>query len=173
MLRILSIIWLVLGILAIVLMKRKEKDSRYSECSCGDHKKLKKVVKLGSMKDCPNCRIGLKSWKFWSMWLMIFCSACFGIFMVNTYKPLGSLYYDDLYLTFVGGMGSVANGFSRFFWATMMDYQGFKKAYGALLILHVIVACSFYYVIKVKALYIIWVCLAYFCYGGHFSMFAT
>lgn len=69
---------------------------------------------------------------------MLYGSMFYGLFLVNAFKNFGSKKIsDDGFLTLVGGIGGAMNGLSRLFWASLMDKYGFKRIYGALLILQV------------------------------------
>jgi hypothetical protein len=43
----------------------------------------------------------------------------------------------------------------------------------SILIIQVAISSTIYFAINYKSLYIVWVCLSYFCLGGHFSVFPT
>lgn len=61
----------------------------------------------------------------------------YGLFLVNAFKNFGQSKINDGFLTLVGGIGGAMNGLSRLFWASLMDYFGFKRIYGTLLLLQV------------------------------------
>ena len=72
---------------------------------------------------------------------MLFGSMFYGLFVVNAFKNFGlENIHDDRFLTITGGIGAGMNGVSRFLWASLIDFFGFKKIYASLLILQV----SFY-----------------------------
>ncbi len=56
-----------------------------------------------------------------------------------------------------------------------MDYFGFKRIYGALLLLQVCLSASIYFTSSdnLKIMYLFWVGLSLSCEGGHFSIFPT
>lgn len=57
----------------------------------------------------------------WHLWILVVFSSCFGFFIAANFKAYGSNVddFDDSYLTTVGAIGAVLNGFSRAFWATL------------------------------------------------------
>lgn len=65
----------------------------------------------------------------------------------------------------------MGNGLSRFGWATLLDKFNFKCLYTTLLIINACLALTFYYAVLVPQLYMVYVFLAYVCYGGHLGMF--
>ena len=69
---------------------------------------------------------------------MMGCSLFYGVFLVNSFKTFARSNMSDGYLTLVGGIGGAMNGVSRFIWALMLDFFGFPKVYGLLLIIQVI-----------------------------------
>lgn len=65
----------------------------------------------------------------------------------------------------------MGNGVSRIFWATMLDKFDFKCLYTALLILNGFLAMTVNYAVQIPQVYMLYVFLAYVCYGGHLGMF--
>lgn len=49
--------------------------------------------------------------------------------MASVYKVVAQDTLSDRTLTIAGAIGSVCNGGSRIFWATLQDTYGFKKIY--------------------------------------------
>jgi hypothetical protein len=73
------------------------------------------------MRQQVSLRIGLTKWRFWHMFIMLFCSGFYGIYLTSVYKTFGSSKggIDDFTLTLAGAFGSVCNGLSRIFWASL------------------------------------------------------
>ena len=65
----------------------------------------------------------------------------------------------------------MGNGLSRFGWATLLDRFDFKCLYTTLLIINSFLALTIYYAVHIPQLYMLYVFLAYVCYGGHLGMF--
>jgi len=64
---------------------------------------------------------------FYVYMLFIALSSAFGMFVAFNYKEYGlNNIKDDEFLTLVGSMGGIANGFSRIFWGLMLDYVSFR-----------------------------------------------
>lgn len=74
----------------------------------------------------------------------------FGLLISGSYKSYGKKYiHDDKYLSLIGAVGSMGNGLSRIFWATMLDKFDFKCLYSALLILNGFLAMTVNYAVQV------------------------
>ena len=115
----------------------------------------------------------LKTWRAWHMLFLLFLGSFYPLFIASAYKPIAQDVLEDSVLTVAGAIGGICNGFSRLFWAILMDKYGFKPVYGSLQILQLAVAASIYQMRSNPILYPIWVGLSYFCEGGHFPLFAT
>lgn len=120
---------------------------------------------------------GLLSWKFRHLYIMLYFSAFYGMFMAAVFKNFGSHknITNDLVLTTAGAVGSVFNGSSRVFWATLQDKIGFKKVYFCVLCIQLILSSSVYWVAspKLEVLYVVYVAFSFLCLGAHFSIFPT
>jgi hypothetical protein len=67
---------------------------------------------------------------------MNFFSVSYGVFMAAIFKTLGmDRIADDNFLSIVGALTGVFNGFSRFIWASWSDYSGFLFVYRTLLVI--------------------------------------
>jgi OFA family oxalate/formate antiporter-like MFS transporter len=96
----------------------------------------------------------------------------YGLFMSGSYKSFAKKYiHDDKFLSLIGAIGSMGNGLSRFFWATMLDRFEFKCLYTCLLLLNGFLALTVSYAVHYPQVYLIYVLLTYVCYGGHLGMF--
>jgi len=105
---------------------------------------------------------------------MNFLSIFYGFFMVNNFKTYPEntdhpALNDDHYLTSVGSAASVFNA-SRFIWSGALDRFSYKKVYGVLLTIQIVTSATIPLISDSKVLYAMWVCLALFCEGGHFSL---
>lgn len=77
---------------------------------------------------------------------------------------------DDQYLTLVASVGGVASSISRIFWGALLDCSSFKLL---MLIINVgllIVGVTFQFVASSKPLFLIYIVLSYFFYGGITSL---
>jgi MFS family permease len=81
-------------------------------------------------------------------------------------------HFDDLTLTWIGSMGSIANGLSRIFWGPLQDLIGFKRIYAIVLSSELIVCVTITGAVQTSAtLYSMIVILGFLCLGAHFVMF--
>jgi nitrate/nitrite transporter NarK len=66
---------------------------------------------------------------------MFFCSSFYGIYMMTSFKTVGSITgnIDDYTLSWTAAIAALSGGIARIFWAFLLDIYGFKKVYGALL----------------------------------------
>ena len=69
-------------------------------------------------------------------------------------------------------MFGLVNGSSRLLWGYLMDKYGFKPLMSVIAAIEVILAGSFYFIVKYDLLYIVCVLLIAACIGGHFSILA-
>jgi MFS family permease len=111
---------------------------------------------------------------FWKLFMMVTLGISYPFFMKASFKNYGSLFFsDDAYLTMVATFVYAAAAVSRFFWGIIVDWIGFKKVYGFILGMEIVLAFTIMYVTDSEALYIVWIIGTNFCEGGHFSLFPT
>lgn len=117
----------------------------------------------------------LKLPSFWQLAFMSLFSVAGTFFIANSFKlyTQNKKVNDDLFLTILGSVGMIINGVSRCGWGALMDWVNFKKVYGALVIIEVIMMCTLDFVADSKALFMLWVCVILACEGGHFAIFPT
>lgn len=65
------------------------------------------------------------------------------IYMASVFKTMGMKQggIDDQFLTWIGSLGSLANGLSRVVWGPLQDRVGFRSIYKTVLVIELIV-CS-------------------------------
>lgn len=115
-----------------------------------------------------------KKKEFYMLFTMLYCSTFYGMFLLSNFKVFGSIEggIDDFTLTLAYIVGSTLNGIFRVVCAAMLDKIGFKKIYGTLLVLQIILSATITLVVKWnKWVYVIWVATSYSCLGGNFSTF--
>jgi hypothetical protein len=103
---------------------------------------------------------------------MNFFSIFFGLFVANEYKVFWLTATNaptDNFISRVGSIGSVFNGL-RFVWSGLLDHYSYKRVYGFLLCIEIVLAATFNLVLEHKWLYAVWICLGYWCLGGHFTL---
>ncbi|KAL4509365.1 hypothetical protein ABPG72_018296 [Tetrahymena utriculariae] len=98
----------------------------------------------------------------------------YGSMIVSNYKLYGEYNnYDDNFLSTVGTVGSIFNGLSRVFWGSIMEKLKIEQIIIINLSFQIIVSFTFRWAANYAALYLIYIVLAYFFYGGWFSVFPT
>mmetsp|Transcript_23324 Transcript_23324/g.20705 ORF Transcript_23324/g.20705 Transcript_23324/m.20705 type:complete len:118 (+) Transcript_23324:770-1123(+) len=108
------------------------------------------------------------------IFIMMILSSSFPYYISSNFKSYETIDVpDEKFITLVGSLGAIVNGLSRGVWATLQDVFGFKIIYITLLVLEVSIAFTFVAIHKIKALYLIWVLVAFACLGGHFAIFPT
>mmetsp|Transcript_7909 Transcript_7909/g.13268 ORF Transcript_7909/g.13268 Transcript_7909/m.13268 type:complete len:187 (-) Transcript_7909:178-738(-) len=90
--------------------------------------------------------------------------------MISVYKTV-AVGINDHALTFAGAIGSVCNGSSRIFWATIQDYLGFKFVYMMMLLIQLFASLMVFTARSDEFLYIVCLALTLLCEGGHFAVF--
>ena len=69
----------------------------------------------------------------------------------------------------MGSFGSVFTSL-RFIWSAALDSKPYKLIYGILLMLQIALALTMFVAIQTKITYVVWMCSAFFCEGGHFTL---
>lgn len=129
---------------------------------------------VDNKEECPDVHTGVTYHKFWLLFFMNFFSVAYGTFMAAVFKTFGmDRIDDDNFLSIVGALTGIANGFSRFIWASWSDFSGFKFVYRVVLITQLICSGSLYYIADSKPLFLIVTCLSLACMGGHYALFPT
>lgn len=96
----------------------------------------------------------------------------FGYVTVDIYVNFGESRPDlnhSAYLTRVASIGCIFNA-CRGIWSTLLDKFSYKKVYGSLLILQIILAFTYKWSSLNKYTYALWVWLSIWCEGGHFCL---
>ena len=100
-------------------------------------------------------------------------SIIFVYYCVNVFAEYGDeqpALNDVAYLTLVNSISSIFNAL-RFIWAGAIDKYPFRAIYGILCGINIAVAFTMKFAAMSRATYMISICLALFCVGGHFALF--
>lgn len=103
---------------------------------------------------------------------MNFFSIFLGLFIANEYKAYwvtAEAPPKEKFLVTVGSVGSIFNGM-RFIWSWLLDHFSYKQVYGTLLCIEITLGCTYPSIINNKWLVLCWICLGYWCLGGHFTL---
>jgi len=96
----------------------------------------------------------------------------FGLVTVDIYKTFGDSRENldhETYLTEVASISCIFNSF-RFAWSTALDHHSYKKVYGTLLCIQIVLAFTYSIAAKSRILYAIWVWFSIWCESGHFTL---
>mmetsp|Transcript_36089 Transcript_36089/g.48823 ORF Transcript_36089/g.48823 Transcript_36089/m.48823 type:complete len:477 (-) Transcript_36089:284-1714(-) len=162
-LRRLSLIYIIMTTVGGLLVKSAPKD----ELTVSKGQDAADEITLGQ---------AVSSRKFWTLWAMIICTSMPGLNIMNLYKKFAmgqEALNNDKFLSLIGGLGAIFNGFGRIFWATLVDKFGFEKPYSALALVTSLLMFLMPMVTSNRKLFSIVICLIFFCTGGNFSMFPT
>ena len=99
-------------------------------------------------------------------------SIMYGYYTLDVYKTYGltqPALDSDIYLTEVGSVGGLF-GALRFIWSWALDHYSYRKVYGSLLVLQIILALTIKWTSLSRSSYAIAVCLCIWCEGGHFTL---
>jgi MFS family permease len=117
----------------------------------------------------------LKKPGFYILWLAFFFNSVDSILIFALYKLFGlHVGIGDLFLATVGSLASISNSLGRITWGIVADKVSFK--FGMVIMFSIktiflltIYACT----LGGRELYLIWVCVLYFCLGGSFNILPT
>ena len=144
---------------------------------------MKEKLKLDSIGRCSNGRsvVNVKPselWRRWDFYLLWIAFAMLGdakVFVVSMYKTFGiQFHYPDHSIAFTGSLAALANCFGRVLFGLLVQCMPCKVVLmviygGAALLLF-----TWYGTPDVGfPLYVVWVILMYFCFGGVYSVFPT
>ena len=104
---------------------------------------------------------------------MMFNGVFYGVYLASVYKAANIDNLKDGTLTIAGAIGSICNGGSRMFWASLQDKYNFKRVYFVLLVIQLVVSIIIYPIRAHAGAYVFCVALSFLCEGGQFSMFPT
>ena len=121
---------------------------------------------------CQSFPEAFRSVAVYQIMAMVYFSIQNGYFTATNFKAYGlSKISDDSFLTLVGSLSCVFNGGGRFFWGALSDKWNFKRVYFIILTIQIIEIATLRFVSEYKPLYLIWICVALLCEGGHFVIF--
>jgi len=109
--------------------------------------------------------------KFTCIYVMAVSHLFYGYFFTNVYKIYGKDYInDDNFLTRVGAVSALFNGFFKFLWSYSLDFYPFKRIYGCLIILQCCNVILIQYAVYNKYAFMLISCLTFMCDGSLTSM---
>jgi len=202
MIRINCAIWLVMVLISIALIRRKQPEqivrvrgghvplrqgneeetlmtsnqilSSEPEDAINVTQTTQPIIPIASPVLEVSFKDALRDSRTWMVTVMFLFSQVQGILIGYIFKSYGLKNIpDDAFVTVVGTIGAVSNGISRSFWANLLDRFSLRYVYGSLLIIQIIIGFTMSSIVSIRPLFLIWVMASYFCLGGHFSMAPT
>lgn len=101
------------------------------------------------------------------------CSLLLGYYVINTYKTFGNsipVLADDKYLTLINSIAAIFNSI-RFVWSGALDKLSFKKVFGVLIIIQLVIAFTVKLAVLSRVSFCIMFCMTVFCIGGQCALF--
>ena len=81
--------------------------------------------------------------------------------MASAFKEYGRMTIkDDKFLSYVGAVGFVTNGFFRLLLSTLLDCFDFKTVYGTTLIMQIIICLTYNLVASNEAAFMFYTCIS-------------
>ena len=128
---------------------------------------------LEAEKKLPMTKI-LKSREFWFLYILAVCYFFYGFYMMSAFKIFGSTKIsDDKFLTIIGAVGALINGGMRIVWSSLLDYYPFKRVFGCLILLQLILIATVKWSVSNKWFYLINVSLSMMCEGAMVAVLPT
>ena len=112
--------------------------------------------------------------QYWILCLMDFLTIFPLFYMSSIYKVMGMQIggYDDKLLTWIGSIGSLANGLSIIVWGPLQDKIGFRSIYQIVICMELLVCALMPVIVNTnKHLYMLWVFMGFLGLGAHFVIF--
>lgn len=193
-LRVLAIIYVLIGVLGSNFMKLPEFDGFLNDPLVLKHaeseekfefvyaqieieKDDQKKYYVGLQETTGNSRFYnlksvLKSWKFYQLFLIVLFCSPFGFFMANYYKIIGMTYFnDDLLFVTIGSISGLINGFARFVMPLLARKIQFKAIFIVLIVLQLAMIPTLNLILDNQSLFGVWTALALFCQGCMYALF--
>ena len=126
-----------------------------------------------NVRECPDMSMVLHSQAFWVLGLALFAGSSYGIYIINAYKNYGMLHIqDDMALSAIGSIASVANAFGRMLLPVILDYVSFKTSFGINSITQVVISATLYLTVTSQEWYCVWISISFVLFAGNFTGFA-
>ena len=117
----------------------------------------------------------LKLFGFYHLWSMMLLAAFSVNFIATFFKVYGLTFIsDDHFLSVVGSISAIFNSLGRIVWGLVVDKISFQTGFILRSVIMTAFLLTFYATSAVefaKPMFLIWVCVIFFCVGGIYSMF--
>ncbi|MFX1273476.1 MAG: OFA family MFS transporter [Promethearchaeota archaeon] len=116
--------------------------------------------------------------QFWMLWLAFVFSAICGLMTIGAYSSFAKdlppgIINAEFFLTTVGALAAMFNGAGRIVWGALADKINYKRTMMVMFLTQGILILIFFATGLNEILFLIFVCLLYFCFGGNFSLFPS
>eukprot|EP01044_Picomonas_judraskeda_P008830 COSAG03_NODE_1034_length_4987_cov_5.503069_1_plen_472_part_00 len=118
----------------------------------------------------------LQTRQFWTIWGLFSLNSFNIVAVASLNKTYGQTIpgLDDHFLSWVGSFGSLCNGLGRIFWGGLADRLSFRTAIVLLSACFSAVVSTLWLTPQLgRNAFFGWICAAFFCLGGNFSMFPS
>ena len=117
----------------------------------------------------------LKKPSFYLLWIMFFSVSTGNVLVTSLYKSFGleEVINDDHYLSIAGGVSSFFNLLGRLLWGVLADVTSHKVAIVMQGGLATALLFTFYATGTHQAMFFVWICGLYFCFGGYYSLYPS
>jgi MFS family permease len=115
----------------------------------------------------------IRRYNFYILWIMFMCIGTSVMFTSSNYKFFGSSFIDDdHFLATVASISSVFNCLGRISWGLFADRTSYRITIIILSAIMTIFTITFYWCVMAgEAMFLIWLCVIFFCIGGNYSVF--
>ena len=120
--------------------------------------------------------LALTKKNFYVIWFMFFCAGVCSSFIGTMFKAFGldEVVDDDHFLTMLGVVSAVFGFVGRIGWGFIADMTSYTMAFA---IQTAIMTCTLLTLLATTLgggwMYFVWICIAYFCFGGNYCLFPT
>lgn len=120
----------------------------------------------------------LKKPGFYMLWFIFLFNGLGTLLTATLYKffGFGAVVDDDHFLAIVGSVSAIFNFFGRIFWGVVADWVSYKFALVLISGIMTVFVLTIYACTKGEGggpLFLVWMCVIFFCIGGNFSVFPT
>jgi hypothetical protein len=107
------------------------------------------------------------TWVFWRLAALVLLVACGLYMMYGNYKTyVKKTINDDSFLTLIGAIASISNGFCRILWNILFLKTGYKTVMIIIISLSIAVFSSLKYTTSTKGVYMLEIVVVNLCIGG-------
>jgi MFS family permease len=165
----LGIFSLVLGLISVATLPASKKKAAVVHDEEEVKSLLKDIQNDEETKFNPTYRELMATPRLWKLFVMLFTGFSYSLWVIVSFKTFAAYYIkDDAFLSYVGVLGALSNGVSRFVFPFLMDYYSFKSLNNIAQSLQIVLSFTFYYSVSSRPLFLLVVMLSFFTNGSQF-----